>query len=1063
MPISNATTDSVELEILEIRQDSSDDDEGLAIGGAVAKPCSPPRRKRFRRNRTNRRKSNSQSCGSLYNLASIRPLYPQRSEPNVNYFASGEQEGIIDINFHVEDSSNTLDDAPVLESCESIGDAMRTRNSAGIGTGSFCGASCGGGGGGVGYFSSGAGGDGACGSIGAGSGSGGSHGQYGIKASIVTMLEKLGMWNQNGKVVKSQIHKSDTKSSFDRGQSYISNGATRLRSIFGENERRIRANDREYNTQFKYANNYIKTSKYSVLTFLPLNLLEQFQRLANFYFLCLLILQLIPAISSLTPVTTAIPLIGVLMLTAIKDAYDDFQRHMSDSQVNNRRSKTLRHGKLVDERWSGVQVGDIIRMDNDQFVAADILLLSSSEPNGLCFIETAELDGETNLKCKQCLLETAVLGEQEDMLWRFNGEIICEPPNNLLNKFEGTLTWKNQRYPLDNEKILLRGCIIRNTQWCYGVVIFAGKDTKLMQNSGKTKFKRTTIDRLLNFIIIGIVFFLLSICGFCTIASAIWEAIVGYKFQIYLPWENIIPKDYLQGATIIGCLVFFSYAIVLNTVVPISLYVSVEVIRFVQSFLINWDEKMYYDKSKTHAKARTTTLNEELGQIQYIFSDKTGTLTQNIMTFNKCSIGGRSYGDVVDSRTGETVEVTEVTEPVDFSFNAEYEQDFRWYDQSLLDAVRAEEEHAHNFFRLLALCHTVMPEEKNGRLEYQAQSPDESALVSAARNFGFVFRSRAPNSITIEVMGKMEEYELLSILDFNNVRKRMSVILRRNNSIILYCKGADSVIYDRLGPNQQDLKARTQEHLNKFAGEGLRTLVLAERRLTKEFFESWVLRQREAALSMDGRDDKLGAIYDEIECDMNLVGVTAIEDKLQDGVPQTIANLQMAGIKIWVLTGDKQETAINIGYSCQLLTDEMVDVFVIDGISKLEVEQQLRKCVESLRIVNTYHPTTLPKATFNNQNASGLTSQTGATANGGNSGSSGPMIEIQNSSPPSVSVVTFRWDNRHKYRSIGGSEEAADRYSSEPPLPILPTFYLTTYFSHHHRQFSVPMYYFMGV
>ncbi|XP_062558691.1 phospholipid-transporting ATPase ID isoform X4 [Armigeres subalbatus] len=1031
MPISNATTDSVELEILEIRQDSSDEDDlemdGAARGsvGGVPKPCSPPRRKRFRRNRTSRRKSNSQSCGSLYNLASIRPLYPQRSEPNVNFYASGENEGIIDINFHVEDSSNTLDDAPVLESFESMGprgSSGRTR------TGSYCdrrgGSSGGGGGGGSGRYygrtGSGDSGNGSAGgSIGAVSGSG--HVQYGIKASIVTVLEKLGMWS-SAKVTKSQIHKSDTKSSFERRQSYISNGAGRLRPKFGENERRIRANDREYNTQFKYANNYIKTSKYSILTFLPLNLLEQFQRLANFYFLCLLILQLIPAISSLTPVTTAIPLIGVLMLTAIKDAYDDFQRHMSDSQVNNRRSKALRHGKLVDERWSGVQVGDIIRMDNDQFVAADILLLSSSEPNGLCFIETAELDGETNLKCKQCLVETAVMGNQEDLLWKFNGEIVCEPPNNLLNKFDGTLTWKNQRYALDNDKILLRGCIIRNTQWCYGVVIFAGKDTKLMQNSGKTKFKRTTIDRLLNFIIIGIVFFLLSICGFCTIASAIWEAIVGYKFTIYLPWENIIPKDYLQGATIIGCLVFFSYAIVLNTVVPISLYVSVEVIRFAQSFLINWDEKMYYDKTKTHAKARTTTLNEELGQIQYIFSDKTGTLTQNIMTFNKCSIAGRAYGDVIDLRTGEAVEVSEVTEPVDFSFNPEYEPDFRWYDQGLLDAVRADEEHAHNFFRLLALCHTVMPEEKNGRLEYQAQSPDEAALVSAARNFGFVFRSRAPNSITIEVMGRMEEYQLLSILDFNNVRKRMSVILQRNDTIILYCKGADSVIYDRLGSNQQDLKARTQEHLNKFAGEGLRTLVLAERRLTKEFFDSWLLRQREAALSLDGREDKLGVIYDEIECDMQLVGVTAIEDKLQDGVPQTIANLQMAGIKIWVLTGDKQETAINIGYSCQLLTDDMLDVFIIDGLTKAEVEQQLRKYMESLRIVNTYHPTTLPKNTLN-QN-SGLTS--GPTANGGNSGSSGPMIEIQNSSPPSVSVVTFRWDNRHKYTSIGGSEEAPE-------------------------------------
>lgn len=150
------------------------------------------------------------------------------------------------------------------------------------------------------------------------------------------------------------------------------------------------------------------------------------------------------------------------------------------------------------------QVGDIIRMDNDQFVAADLLLLSSSEPNGLCFIETAELDGETNLKIKSCLPETAAMGEHENLLWSFNGEIICEPPNNLLNKFEGTLIWRNQRFPLDNEKILLRGCVLRNTKWCYGLVIFAGKDTKLMQNSGKAKFKRTNIDKLLNYIIIGV-------------------------------------------------------------------------------------------------------------------------------------------------------------------------------------------------------------------------------------------------------------------------------------------------------------------------------------------------------------------------------------------------------------------------------------------------------------------------------------------------------------------------------------------------------------------------------
>uniref|UniRef100_A0A034V3Z4 Phospholipid-transporting ATPase n=1 Tax=Bactrocera dorsalis TaxID=27457 RepID=A0A034V3Z4_BACDO len=791
---------------------------------------------------------------------------------------------------------------------------------------------------------------------------------------------------------------------------------------FSENERRIRANDREFNAQFKYADNFIKTSKYTLLTFLPFNLLEQFQRLANFYFLCLLVLQLIPAISSLTPVTTAIPLIGVLTLTAVKDAYDDIQRHLSDSQVNNRRSKTLRNGQLIDAKWSGVQVGDVIRLENNQFVAADILLLTTSEPNGLCFIETAELDGETNLKCKQCLPEITELGQRHDLLWNFNGEIICERPNNLLNKFEGTLIWRNQRYALDNEKILLRGCVLRNTQWCYGVVIFAGKDTKLMQNSGKTQFKSTGVDRLLNFIIIGIVLFLLSICAFFTLACAIWESFIGQHFQVYLPWENIIPKNVAQGSTVIGLLVFFSYAIVLNTVVPISLYVSVEVIRFAQSFLINWDEEMYYERSKTHAKARTTTLNEELGQIQYIFSDKTGTLTQNIMTFNKCSINGRTYGDVFDLRTGEVIEVTDALEPVDFSANPEFEPDFRWYDRTLLDAVRSDEEHSQNFFRLLALCHTVMPEYVEGRLEYQAQSPDEAALVSAARNFGFVFRSRTPNSITIEVKGNREEYELLNIIDFNNIRKRMSVILRRGDDIILYCKGADNVIYDRLSTSQNDIKARTQDHLNKFAGEGLRTLVLAERHLDEAYYMDWSQRQQIAAVSLDAREEKLNAMYEEIESDLILVGVTAIEDKLQDGVPQTIANLQMAGIKIWVLTGDKQETAINIGYSCQLLTDELADVFIVDGSSLEEVNKQLRQFRESVRILNRFRPTPLEPTVNLNLNLNGANS-----ADRNSSVMYGTGLRTRTSPPPApaISVVTFSAECNELYDNIEKGEDGA--------------------------------------
>ncbi|XP_069187233.1 phospholipid-transporting ATPase ID isoform X2 [Procambarus clarkii] len=835
----------------------------------------------------------------------------------------------------------------------------------------------------------------------------------------------------------------------------------------GETERRIMANNPEFNAQFNYAKNFIKTSKYTMLNFIPYNLFEQFQRLANFYFLCLLVLQLIPVISSLSPITTAVPLIGVLTVTAVKDAYDDFQRHRSDRQVNRRKSNVLRNGQLVEEYWSKVVVGDVIRMENDQFVAADVLLLSTSEPNGLCYIETSELDGETNLKCKQCLPETEDLGQDTSLIGAFQGEIRCEPPNNQLNKFDGTLHWEGNMHSLDNDKILLRGCILRNTHWCYGVVIFAGKDTKLMMNSGKTKFKRTSIDRLLNFIILGIVFFLLSMCLFCTVACGIWETLTGQYFRVYLPWDSLIPPDPAGGATVIALLVFFSYAIVLNTVVPISLYVSVEVIRLCQSFLINWDDAMYHPPNKTHAKARTTTLNEELGQIEYIFSDKTGTLTQNIMAFNKCSIAGRSYGDVIDPRTGDLLEINEsgtvvrkkakkrkrnqevdlmtcgeegmdetqvnllsaeassdadtmmelqalkssndpslgdnakaisskrcysdsvpslsasthdpntlppLSRPVDLSRNPYHEANFKFYDQSLVDALDASDRNCEGFFRLLALCHTVMPEEKKGKLEYQAQSPDEGALVSAARNFGFVFKSRTPNSITIIAKDIPETYELLCILDFNNVRKRMSVILKKDGKIRLYCKGADSIIYERLKDGQDSFKRLTQEHLDSFAGDGLRTLCLAYKDLDEDYFQNWKSRHHEAAVSLESREDKLACIYEEIEKDLVLLGATAIEDKLQEGVPQTIANLAVAGIKIWVLTGDKQETAVNIGYSCQLLTDEMVNIFIIDAQSASEVEEQLQKFREEIRNVSaTRRPqTNLSVVTFSEEDAVSL-------------------------------------------------------------------------------------------
>ncbi|EYC40857.1 hypothetical protein Y032_0593g406 [Ancylostoma ceylanicum] len=741
--------------------------------------------------------------------------------------------------------------------------------------------------------------------------------------------------------------------------------------IRGEEERRLRANDRVYNAQFKYAGNYIKTSKYNIITFIPQNLFEQFQRIANFYFLVLMILQFIPQISSISWYSTAIPLVIVLAFSAVKDGYDDVQRHISDRNVNTRKSYVVRDGHLNEEEWSKVRVGDVIRMMSNQFVAADLLLLSTSEPHGICYIETMELDGETNLKTRGALPETAEMGDNLDAISKFDGEIICEAPNNKLDKFQGKLIWQGREMPITNDNILLRGCILKNTRWCYGLVIFAGKDTKLMMNSGKSKFKRTSLDRFLNILIMGIVLFLIAMCLICTVLCGVWEWTTGRWFTIYLPWDDIVPNRHQHGSqqiAVISFLMFFSYVILLNTVVPISLYVSVEIIRFIHSMWINYDQEMFFDNGDkgVPARAHTTTLNEELGQVQYVFSDKTGTLTRNIMTFNKCTINGVCYGDVVNA-SGEVVEITSKTKPIDFSWNSHYEEAFKFYDTKLLDDTRAGVPEVTEFWRLLALCHTVMPERDKGQLVYQAQSPDEAALTSAARNFGFVFRARTPQSITIEVMGKEEVYELLCILDFNNERKRMSVITKNSQGKIrLYCKGADMMIMERLKPSTSPLLvSSTNTHLAEFANIGLRTLCLAYKDIEPDYFEDWSKRQQAAAVDMYNREKKLDAIYEEMEKDMTLIGGTAIEDKLQDGVPEAIARLSEANIKIWVLTGDKTETAINIAYSCRLLTDDMKEIVVIDGQTHTEVEVQLKDTKTTFdRIMNNSQSPVMEKPRF---------------------------------------------------------------------------------------------------
>lgn len=358
---------------------------------------------------------------------------------------------------------------------------------------------------------------------------------------------------------------------------------------------------------------------------------------------------------------------------------------------------------------------------------------------------------------------------------------------------------------------------------------------------------------------------------------------------------------------------------------------SVEFVKFFQAILINNDVEMYYDENDTPAQARTSNLNEELGQIDFVFSDKTGTLTRNQMQFRKCSVGGIKYGaGYTEAYRAMAARTNIKLEPDPPELAATATDDFCFYDPTLMENLTINKHITSPFIRefliMLAVCHTVIPErDKNDpqKTLYQAASPDEAALVKAAKEFGFYFYARKPDTVRIMALNKPLEYKILAVLEFNSTRKRMSVICRSpENKIMLYCKGADNVILERLSP-QQPFRDPTIDHLQSFAAEGLRTLCCAVREIPPAEFEEWMARFQEASTTLENRSEKMDACAEEIERGLLLIGATAIEDRLQDGVASTIDSLLDAGIRVWMLTGDKKETAVNIGYCSQLIREDM--------------------------------------------------------------------------------------------------------------------------------------------
>lgn len=914
-----------------------------------------------------------------------------------------------------------------------------------------------------------------------------------------------------------------------------------------------------------YVSNFIISSRYTLWDFIPKQLIFQFSKLPNLYFLCISIMQMIPGLSTTGKYTTIIPLAIFVTFSMAKEGFDDYRRYVLDKSENRSTAWVLKGAKdasgsrkkgkpwdrlkekkealeAKDEEdnealeagtpdeddqwmcveWQNVLVGDIVRLRRDDNVPADMVLLHATGPNAIAYIETMALDGETNLKSKQACPLLAKRCQTVEAIRSCEAEVVSEDPNIDLYNYNGRVAVGDETLPLTSNNVVYRGSTMRNTNEAVGVVINSGEECKIRMNANKNvRAKAPKIQSLVNRIVLFLVFVVVMISIGLTIGYFRWRS----STEKYLWW--------LMDASLSFKNIFIAFILMFNTLIPLSLLISLEIIKLGQLYFLG-DVEMYDPVSNTPMVANTMTILENLGQVNYVFSDKTGTLTDNVMRFRKMSVAGTAWLHEMDVKRDEAEKQRKIEEserlrkskkkakhaaksgPKNTDVEDELVPETPGVETFGLDDLRVPgadadthkpglapsmrgvsgtepktesllaylrdrpnttfSRKARHFILCMALCNTVLPDIKeNGNMEYEAASPDELALVEAARDLGYEMVDRPANSIKLKypdpVTGEnvVESFEVLDVIEFSSKRKRMSIVIRMpDGRVCVFCKGADSAMLPRLklsnlaiqkareveeqasrrrsheqesvirrrsmqgntprnsmalsrasprnsfalnrgstsgnrptripsirasldfkrrsvevpepldtrvprksmgdmvvgsptaasaprdgfsprpslalsmyevldglvdesaAANEGTIFERCFQHTDDFATDGLRTLLFAYRYVEEDDYRTWKKIYHEATTSLVDRQQRIEAAGELIEQKFDLAGATAIEDKLQEGVPETIDKLRRANIKVWMLTGDKRETAINIGHSARVCKP-FSEVYILDS------------------------------------------------------------------------------------------------------------------------------------
>ncbi|KAG2389314.1 hypothetical protein C9374_013874 [Naegleria lovaniensis] len=765
----------------------------------------------------------------------------------------------------------------------------------------------------------------------------------------------------------------------------------------GVTSRTLFSRDRNCNYP-RFCDNTISNTKYKWYNFFWKSISEQFSLRMNQYFLALACLQFWKVASPTNPITTWIPLIVVVTVGVAKEFIDDYFRYKKDTEINLNKVTIVRSGSFHVIPSYQVQVGDIVYLQEEEQIRADMILLKSSNilkkekisrvesgddvdpttndflcdiSGGIAWIETSALDGESHYKERKAIPEVQKLfsnnvNEYSNILNNFSCIVECSLPNADLDHFRGDLLVADRmggftRYPLSYHNLLLQGTTLKSTSHALALVVYTGNETKIGMNKKEAEMKWTKMDNFINHVVVGIFMVQLVIGLSFGIIGNYYNILQSQHSPFYLALDQYPILSVTNASTntllLFRILYNFIYPILPYLIIPLrftmlcslmipqSLKITSDITKYIISMFFIAKDNGLSDKRGNMPSCSNTSVAEDLGQIQYIFTDKTGTITENLLTLSRV---------IVD---GQVIRVPKHT-----NCSTASTTHFLWtHNTASNDSI------SMKFLRNLALCHTVYCENAENVYmpHYRSSSPEEDAFVKFAASQGVVLNYRDEERMVLKIYDNrdensrdrsfvLEEYRILKVLYFTSDRRRMSIIVKQQeidniDSLTRYfimCKGADDVLSERMDNKDPSLLQQTLSHIQTLASqEGLRVMLMAYRELSSDEVSTFMER---ISLADDSNEQ---SIFEEIETNFQLLGATAMEDKLQEGAAECIESLRDAGISIWMLTGDKMETAVQIAQTCHIIpslpSDDLLLIY-LRGSSVVTVRDALHQALTKL-------------------------------------------------------------------------------------------------------------------